>query len=136
MTGFMLHPQLAADCVHVTDMDVCRVMLMNNARFPWLVMVPMRAGIRELHELADEDFSLVMQEVRRVSQAFGSFTKADKMNVAALGNMVAQLHIHVVARFVVDAAWPQPVWNSGVSGEAYTAERLAVLLNDLHEVIG
>ena len=132
---FALHPQLEADCVPVADMAVCRVLLMNNARFPWLVLVPMRVGVRELHELAEQDFEAVTREMRVVAKGFGKYCQADKMNVAALGNIVPQLHIHIVARFVSDAAWPQPVWNSGVSAQAYEAGKLAVLVSELQTLI-
>jgi diadenosine tetraphosphate (Ap4A) HIT family hydrolase len=132
---FSLHPQLAQDCTTIADLDVCRVLLMHNARFPWLILVPMRADVRELYELGDEDYVMAMAEVRRVSRALQRFTNADKMNVAALGNMVPQLHIHVIARFTGDAAWPQPVWNSGLCAEAYDSKIFPVLVNKLQSVI-
>lgn len=83
---------------------------MNNQHFHWLILVPMRENIRELHELDDADYSKVMEEVRNVSKKLASHTGAHKMNVAALGNIVPQLHIHIIARFENDPAWPKPVW--------------------------
>lgn len=114
---------------------MCRVLLMNHAAFPWLVLVPMRDGLSELYELDTQDYALAAEEIRCVAQAFQQFTRADKMNVAALGNMVPQLHIHVVARFALDAAWPNPVWNSGVSQKPYNSEKISDLINSLQLVI-
>lgn len=133
--SFTLHPQLAGDTAQVADLAVCRVLLMNHAAFPWLILVPMREGLRELHELEDADFTLAMDEVRRVSRALQQFTKADKMNIGALGNMVPQLHIHVIARLRTDAAWPNPVWNSGVAQVAIADGKMQSFINDLQRLI-
>jgi len=110
-----LHPRLAADTVPVElpGLRVCRAFMMNDSRYAWIILVPWRAGLRELHELSPDDLSAVMDEVTRVSRALQAYAKADKMNVAALGNMVPQLHIHVIARHKDDAAWPGPVWGVG-----------------------
>ena len=132
---FALHPQLAQDCAPVTDLTLCRVLLMDNALFPWLILVPMREGLRELHDLCAADYTAAMEELRRVASALQRFTGADKMNVAALGNMVPQLHIHVIARFANDAAWPRPVWNASVSGHPYAADARVNLIHDLQSVI-
>ncbi len=117
--GFTLHPQLAADTFVVGDLPLCRVLLMNNRHFPWLILVPMREAKRELFDLSTEDYPLAMSEVRSVSEQFCTLTSADKINVAALGNMVPQLHIHIIARYTRDAAWPSPVWNAPVTAEPY-----------------
>lgn len=120
----------------MTDWPLCRVLLMKNARFPWLILVPRRDGLRELHDLSDTDFAHATQEVRKASGVLQQMTGADKMNVAALGNMVPQLHIHVIARFTTDAAWPNPVWNSGVAAEAYGEDALAHRLEKLRAALG
>ena len=117
--GFTLHPQLAADTFLVGDLALCRVLLMNNQNFPWLILVPMRENKRELFDLSTDDYPLAMSEVRSVSEQFCKLTDADKLNVAALGNMVPQLHIHIIARYTHDAAWPSPVWNAPVTTEPY-----------------
>ena len=83
---------------------------MNDANHPWVILVPQRANIREIHELSDADQVQLIRESSRVSRTMAELFKADKMNVAALGNMVPQLHIHHIARFQNDAAWPNPVW--------------------------
>ena len=119
MTEFLLHPQLAADTFLVGDLPLCRVLLLNNRQFPWLILVPMRSDKKELFDLSADDYSQAMQEVRFVAEKWAGLTRADKINIAALGNMVPQLHIHIIARFTTDAAWPNPVWNSGVQPQNY-----------------
>ena len=109
-TAFALHPQLEADTRPVAKLPLCRVLLMNDSRFPWLILVPERAGVREIHQLAPADRAVLIEEIAAVAQAFERLTRAGKMNVAALGNQVPQLHVHVIARFAGDPAWPNPVW--------------------------
>ena len=120
--GFSLHLQLAKDCTHVCDLGLCRVLLMENATFPWLILVPMRDGARELFDLSEGDYALATAEIRNCAEKFASLTNAYKMNVAALGNMVPQLHIHIIARYENDAAWPAPVWNNHAPVTPYTGE--------------
>jgi diadenosine tetraphosphate (Ap4A) HIT family hydrolase len=108
---FMLHPQLAADTVVLGDLSVCRVLLNVQFRqYPWLILVPRRTGCRDLTDVPPMDFGTMMDEVAAVHDAVRSHTKAPKMNVGALGNMVPQLHIHIIARDPADPAWPKPVW--------------------------
>ncbi len=113
-TGWSLHPQLAADTVPVCDLALSRLLAMNDANFPWLILVPRRAGVSEIIDLGDEQ-SVLMNEISLVSRAPGRSargTRCDKLNVAAIGNVVPQLHIHIVARRKDDAAWPKPVWGA------------------------
>ncbi|MEQ8486174.1 MAG: HIT family protein [Pseudomonadales bacterium] len=110
--NFELHPRLAADCRALGDLAVSRLLLMNDSRFPWCILVPRRSGLRELHELTGDERSGVFAEIDAVSRALLA-RGAEKINVGALGNVVAQLHIHVVGRRSDDAAWPGPVWGSG-----------------------
>jgi len=133
--AFTLHPKLAEDCIHIADLTVCRVMLMNSAYFPWLVLVPMREGMRELHDLSEADHAIVMEEIRGITVAFNRLTGAHKMNMAALGNVVPQLHIHIIARFEGDAAWPNPVWNAALAPMHYTAEQLDERLHGLRQML-
>lgn len=108
---FMLHPQLEADTLVVGDLAVCRVLLNKQfSQFPWLILVPKRTGCRDLTDLPEQDYGIVMDEMRYVHDKLRELVKADKMNVGALGNMVPQLHIHVIGRFRTDPAWPKPVW--------------------------
>jgi len=128
MSAFLLNPQLAADTTPVGDLALCRVLLMNNHHFPWLILVPMREGLCELFDLNPTDYQTAMQEVRDTAQKFAAITGADKMNIAALGNMVPQLHIHIIARYAGDSTWPNPVWGAGVKPEAYAPDALALML--------
>lgn len=107
---FELHPRLTADTFVVGALPLCRVLLMNDAQFPWCVLVPERDNVREIHALSDDDQLQLIREVSAVSAAMEAAFAAEKMNVAALGNQVSQLHIHVIARFAADSAWPAPVW--------------------------
>jgi diadenosine tetraphosphate (Ap4A) HIT family hydrolase len=113
MTGFTLDPRLAADSVAVGALALCEVRLQDDARFPWLVLVPQRARITELFELSAADSALAMQEITQCAAALRAVTQCLKINVGALGNIVRQLHIHIVARNEGDAAWPGPVWGAG-----------------------
>ncbi len=110
---FVLDSRLAADTFLVGDLPLCRVLLMNDSRFPWLILVPRRAGLTEIHDLPVADRALLIEEAARTGETLKDLAGAQKINTAALGNMVAQLHVHVIARFAGDAAWPGPVWGVG-----------------------
>lgn len=113
MSMFTLHPQLAEDTLVVGDLHICRVLLNKQfSQFPWVILVPKRTAVRDLSDLAEQDYWPVMDEVRMVELTLKSLTGADKMNIGALGNVVPQLHIHVIARFKTDDAWPKPVWGN------------------------
>jgi diadenosine tetraphosphate (Ap4A) HIT family hydrolase len=114
MDSFRLHPKLEADTTMVADWALSRVLLMNDARYPWLILVPRRAGTSELHDLKHAERMVLIEEMNRAGGGLKSLTAAAKINIGALGNMVPQLHIHVVARNKSDAAWPGPVWGQGV----------------------
>jgi diadenosine tetraphosphate (Ap4A) HIT family hydrolase len=129
---FALHSRLAADTTYVTDWPLSRVLLMEDARFPWLVLVPRRVGASELHDLPSLDCRRLIQEIAQASLVLKDLTGAAKINVGALGNLVPQLHIHVVARCLGDAAWPGPVWGHGVP-VAYSPTALSELLARLSE---
>jgi len=124
---FALHPALERDTVPVARLALCRVLLMRDRRFPWLILVPERDGVREIAELAPADRGLLIEEISLASDALKRLVRPDKLNVGALGNLVPQLHVHVVARFTSDAAWPGPVWGSGAA-EPYEQEELNQLL--------
>jgi diadenosine tetraphosphate (Ap4A) HIT family hydrolase len=109
-TGFSLHPRLAADTIFVDDWPLSRVLLLNDARYAWLVLVPRRADAVELHDLTPADRAVLMEEIARAGAGLKTLTGAAKINTGALGNIVPQLHIHVVARAAGDPAWPGPVW--------------------------
>lgn len=107
---FTLHERLAADTVEITDWPLCRVLLMNDCTYPWMVLVPRRRTISEIHELDRDDRTILMDEIADASKRLHNLTKADKINVAALGNVVPQLHVHIIARFTTDPAWARPIW--------------------------
>jgi diadenosine tetraphosphate (Ap4A) HIT family hydrolase len=113
--GFSLHPRLAADTVFVADWALSRVLAINDARYPWLILVPRRDGATEIFDLNAEDRRTMIEEIARASAALKKLTAAAKINVGALGNLVPQLHLHIVARSPGDAAWPGPVWGQGTA---------------------
>ncbi|MFC4528067.1 HIT domain-containing protein [Dyella halodurans] len=110
---FVLDPRLEADTQHVVSLELCDVRLMNDARFPWLVLVPRRVGLVEICDLPATGQALLWQEASRAAQVLREIAPFDKLNLGALGNIVRQLHVHVVGRREGDAAWPGPVWGSG-----------------------
>jgi diadenosine tetraphosphate (Ap4A) HIT family hydrolase len=112
---FTLHPTLARDTVEVARLPLCRVLLMKDRRFPWLILVPERASVREIHELPAGDRGTLIEEIAWAGEALARLFQPDKLNVGALGNVVPQLHVHVVARSAADPAWPGPVWGSGAA---------------------
>ena len=105
-----LHRQLEADTVFVGDLVLSRVLAMTDANYPWLLLVPRRTGASELADLAAAEQAQLMAEITQVSRVVKTIAPCDKLNVAALGNVVPQLHVHVIARRTGDAAWPRPVW--------------------------
>ncbi len=107
---FSLDPRLATDSTPLVDLALCAVRLMEDARYPWLVLVPRRPDVVEILDLPVPDQALLWDEVRLCAAALGHAVSPDKLNIAALGNVVAQLHVHVIARFTADDAWPRPVW--------------------------
>ncbi|HXE66437.1 MAG TPA: HIT family protein [Rhodanobacteraceae bacterium] len=111
--GFQLDARLAADTLFVAEWTLCRVLLMDDAQFPWLVLVPRREGLAEFDDLAERDRTQLMREITRAMKVLRGVVECDKLNVGALGNIVRQLHVHVVARREGDAAWPGPVWGHG-----------------------
>ena len=131
-SAFTLDPQLAADTVPVKDFALCSVLLNDDANYPWLILVPRRPGMVELIDLNDADRTTLWGEIAQASRALKGVTKCHKLNVAQLGNQVAQLHIHIIAREKTDAAWPGPVWGKAPR-KAYDAaarERLVAELRN------
>ena len=112
---FTLPPTLARDTVEVTRLPLCRALLMNDRRFPWLILVPERESVREIHELPPADRAALIEEIAQTSETLARLFRPDKLNVGALGNVVPQIHVHVVARTAGDPAWPGPVWGSGAA---------------------
>ncbi len=127
---FVLHERLEKDTAFVLDWPLSSVLLTNDNRYPWLILVPRVADVRDIHNLDTADQAQVMLEMSRASEGVERLFETDKTNVAALGNMVPQLHIHVIGRFTGDDAWPGPVW--GVHPpRPYEADELAKTLDKI-----
>jgi diadenosine tetraphosphate (Ap4A) HIT family hydrolase len=109
-TDFELDPQLDNDSLFLTDWPLCRVLRMNDRAYPWLILVPRRTAKREIIDLSSADQALLLGEIGRACKAIKQVLKPEKLNVAALGNVTPQLHVHVIGRFTSDPAWPRPIW--------------------------
>lgn len=132
---FELHPQLERDCIVLGQYDLSLLLLMNDARYPWCILVPRRAAVREIYELAPQEQMTLMRESCELAAGMAAAFGADKMNVAALGNMVEQLHVHHVVRRRGDAAWPAPVWGRG-EAQPYDEVGLAGVLTAIRPALG
>ncbi len=112
---FVLDDRLARDTFLVGDLPLSRLLLMNDARWPWLILVPRQEGLVELTDLAASDRVLLIEEAASAANFLEREANPDKVNIGALGNIVRQFHLHVVARFASDPAWPGPVWGQGIA---------------------
>jgi diadenosine tetraphosphate (Ap4A) HIT family hydrolase len=128
--AWTLDPVLGRDTVAVGDLPLCRVLLSRDANYPWLLLVPRRPGTVETTDLDSAEQTQLMGEIAHASRALKTLTGCDKINMAAIGNVVAQLHVHVIARFRSDAAWPKPVWNA-VPPREYEPDALVTLIETL-----
>ncbi|MDB5988447.1 MAG: hypothetical protein JWR16_3500 [Nevskia sp.] len=132
---FVLHAQLAADCFALGDAPLCRLLLINDAQYPWFVLVPRRIGVREIYQLDSADQLQLQRESvylgRSLMQVFGG----DKLNIAALGNVVPQLHVHHIVRKTDDAAWPAPVWGRHPA-QPYTVQARAQRIEQVRTALG
>jgi diadenosine tetraphosphate (Ap4A) HIT family hydrolase len=133
--AFQLDARLVADTVDLGACAEIRLLLMNERRYPWLILVPERAGVREIYELALADQRALLEQSCVLARLLSETFRADKINIAALGNVVPQLHLHHVARFVGDPAWPGPVWGHSPR-EPYGTDELAQMLHKLEAALG
>ncbi len=108
--SFHLHPRLAQDCITLGRFELCRLLMMNDSQYPWFILVPERADLQEIYQLSKAERGLLAEESSYLAENLAVLYKADKMNIAAIGNLVPQLHIHHVVRYQTDKAWPAPVW--------------------------
>ncbi len=131
---YELHPQLAADTHPVANLGLCDLRLMDDANYPWLILVPRLADASELIDLDSDQRHALTMEIDRTSRTLHDTFRPDKLNVAALGNMVPQLHVHVIARFHDDPAWPAPVWGR-VDARPYSPEQLVERINQLQAAL-
>ena len=123
---FMLHQRLQEDTIGIVRLELSRVLLMNDTSFPWLILVPERENVREIHELGAADRTVLIEEIAAASEIIQLLYSPDKLNTGALGNLVPQLHIHVIGRFRTDRAWPGPVWGTGPA-QPYSEEELDIV---------
>ncbi len=129
-----VHPQLARDCVPAGRFSLCHLLLMEDANYPWFILVPDREGITEIYQLDAADQRQLMEESCLLAQCLATHWRADKINIAALGNVVPQLHIHHIVRYRHDPAWPAPVWGK-VAPEPYTAASRAETLARVRQAL-
>lgn len=125
-TPFSLAPELQRDCIELADWPLCKVLLMNDSQYPWFILVPRVAGVKEIIDLSEELQITLLQESGKLSKLLQQVFNPDKLNIAALGNMVPQLHVHHIARFTTDAAWPTPIWGK-LPAVPYSDEQIAAL---------
>ena len=131
---FSLDPRLQQDTLTVGDFPLCRLLLMNDAQYPWFILVPRRAAVSEVFDLDAADQLALWQETTTLASVLKDGFAADKMNVATLGNMVSQLHMHVIARNEGDAGWPGPVWGHGTR-EPYSSDEAHKLIEDIRAAL-
>jgi len=131
---FELHPQLEKDCIFLGQFELCTLLLMNDSNYPWFILVPEREGLQEIYELDDDDQKLFMKESGFLSRILKHYFHADKINIAALGNVVPQLHIHHIARYTDDIAWPAPIWGANPS-VPYTEDQLEKILDVINKAM-
>ncbi|RZN17174.1 HIT family protein [Bradyrhizobium sp. Leo121] len=129
-----LHARLKEDTINIGDLPLCRVLVIKDANYPWLLLVPRREGAVEIIDLEEVEQAQLMTEITRVARALKDITKCDKLNIAALGNAVPQLHVHIIARRTSDAAWPRPVWGV-VPPLAHDAEEVQNFISALRRKI-
>lgn len=137
MINFELDERLAADTFPIADLPLSRALLMNDARYPWVILVPRHASISEVFELSADDQQQLWREATQLGDAMKTALEGDKVNIASLGNVVSQLHVHVVLRRHGDATWPAPVWGNGspepydLDGQAQLRDQLLALIHGL-----
>jgi diadenosine tetraphosphate (Ap4A) HIT family hydrolase len=123
---FQLHERLQQDCIAIGRFNLCQLLMMNDSQYPWFILVPERADIKEIYQLNNADRQFLNQESCLLAENMAELFNADKMNIAAIGNLVPQLHIHHIVRYQTDKAWPGPVWGKFVA-QPYTDEQISEL---------
>ncbi|MDO9213416.1 MAG: HIT domain-containing protein [Methylococcales bacterium] len=134
--NFQLHPRLQQDCITIGRFELCRLLMMNDSQYPWFILVPEISNLTELYQLDKTQRELLMEESCYLAENLAELFQADKMNIANIGNMVAQLHIHHIVRYQTDSAWPAPVWGKFAAvpyTEAQITERVSQMTARLSE---
>ena len=122
-TLFQLHPRLMEDCITIGRFDLCQLLMMNDSQYPWFILVPEKAAITEIYQLSKADQHTLTQESSYLAENLATLYNADKMNIAAIGNLVPQLHLHHVVRYQVDKTWPAPIWGK-FAAVPYTQQQM------------
>lgn len=130
-----LHPQLQKDCICIGRFELCRLLLMQDANYPWFILVPDREGISEIYQLSQNDQAQLLHESSYLAEVIANAFEADKINIAALGNVVPQLHVHHIVRYRGDPAWPAPVWGK-VPAKPYAAGEQELVIAKLKILLG
>lgn len=133
--SFQLHPRLEQDCIGIGRFKLCRLLMMNDSHYPWFILVPERLDIQEIYQLTPIDRQLLIEESSYLSKNLALLYHADKMNIAAIGNLVPQLHIHHIVRYQTDKAWPAPVWGK-FAAESYTEQQVAEHVRRIKKQLG
>jgi diadenosine tetraphosphate (Ap4A) HIT family hydrolase len=133
--NFQLHPRLQQDCIVIGRFELCQLLMMNDSQYPWFILVPQKSDVTEIYQLTKLDRRLLIEESSFLTENLASIFQADKMNIAAIGNLVPQLHIHHVVRYQDDKAWPLPVWGK-FSAVQYTEQQINEILNLLKDRMG
>ncbi|MEC4749527.1 HIT domain-containing protein [Methylomicrobium sp. Wu6] len=129
--AFTLHPRLSEDCITLGRFGLCRLLLMNDSHYPWFILVPEKSDLTEIYQLSKLDRMRITEESSFLTENLADLYRADKMNIAAIGNLVPQLHIHHIVRYKNDAAWPAPVWGR-FDRTPYTEDRIAAITDQMH----
>ena len=133
--SFQLHPNLKRDCVFVGSFELCQLLMMNDCQYPWFLLVPQKPDLTELYHLEKPDRQLLIEESSWLAENLAQLYQADKMNIAAIGNLVPQLHIHHIVRYKNDKAWPAPVWGK-FAAVPYTEQQMSENLVLVKERLG
>ena len=131
-TTFQLHPRLKQDCISIGRFDLCQLLMMNDSHYPWFILVPEKADIQEIYQLTKPEQHTLLEESSYLAENLAALYQADKMNIAAIGNLVPQLHIHHIVRYRSDKAWPDPVWGK-FAAIPYTQQQIADTITHIKE---
>lgn len=132
---FSIDERILSTSFHIGDWPLSRIFLKNEECYPWFILVPRKDNIQEIYQLLKEERQILIEEINQLSQVVNKYFIPDKLNIGALGNVVSQLHIHVVARTKNDALWPQGLWQSSLNTTHYKEERLNILLPIIRDLI-
>jgi len=130
----MIHEQLLADCTVIGRFALCHLLLMNDANYPWCILVPDRQGVGEIYQLSETDQRQLLTESSHLGQTMMRLYAGDKLNIAALGNVVPQLHVHHIVRYRDDPSWPAPVWGR-LPAKPYDSATMAAMLDQLRDAL-